>query len=100
MRKLVLGVMLAALLGSTNSGFAQEDEGQQNGAGSAFGAVLGGLVGGVVGGAISGRSPKARDLVSGTGEGDRGKNKAAGGAHPAGHPSAAKAGPARKKPGK
>ena len=100
MQKFVLGVTLAALLGATVPGFAQEDDGQQNGAGAAFGAVLGGLVGGVVGAAVSGHAPKARDLVSGTRGGDREKGKAAGGMHAAGHASAAKAAPARKKPGK
>ena len=100
MQRLRLGITLAALIGLANPSFAQQDDGQQNGAGAAFGAVLGGLVGGLVGAAVSGRSPRGRDLVSGSGGGDRGKSKAAGGAHAAGHPTAAKAAPVRRKPGK
>ncbi len=100
MRKLLLGLSLASLLGSANSSFAQQDDGQQNGAGAAFGAVLGGLVGGVVGAAVSGHSPRARDLVSGGTGGDRGKARSGGGAHAAEHTGAAKAAPIRRKPGK
>ena len=100
MRKLVLGVTLAALVGSVDPSFAQQDDGQQNGAGAAFGAVLGGLVGGVVGAAVLGRSPKTRDLISGTGGGGRGKIKDAGGPHAAGHTTEAKAASVRRKPGK
>ncbi len=99
MRKLVLGLSLAALVGSADPSFAQQDDGQQNGTGAAFGAVLGGLVGGVIGAAVSGRSPRARDLVSGGTGGDRGKPKGGGGAH-AEHSGAAKAAPIHRKPGK
>ena len=101
MRNLVLGLSLATLVGSADPSFAQQDDGQQNGAGAAFGAVLGGLVGGVVGAAVSGRSPRARDIVSGGTGGDRGKAKGGGGgAHAAEHAGAAKAAPLRRKPGK
>lgn len=100
MRKLLLGLTLATLIGSTGHSFAQQDDGQQNGAGAAFGAVLGGLVGGVVGAAVSGHSPKARDLVSGGIGGDRGKAKGSSGAHAAEHAGAAKTTPVRRKPGK
>ena len=100
MRKLVLGLTLATLLGSTIPSFAQQDDGQPNGAGAVFGAVLGGLVGGVVGAAVSGHSPKARDFVPGGTGGDRGKAKGAGGAHAAEHGDGAKAAQIHRKPGK
>ena len=100
MNKLLLGLSLASLVAATSPSFAQQDDGQQTGAGAAFGAVLGGLVGGVVGAAVSGHSPRARDLVSSGVGGDRGKSKGGGGARGAEHAGNAKSAPVRRKPGK
>ena len=100
MNKLLLGLSLASLVAATSPSFAQQDDGQQNGAGAAFGAVLGGLVGGVVGAAVSGHSPRARDLLSSGVGGDRGNSKGGGGTHAGELSGAAKALPSRRKPAK